>query len=92
MPDVARLTDLSINNGTPMVVTPVVKTYVNGLLAGVVSTECQYATKGSSPQPARYIKAGAQKTFIEGYAAARYGDPLADNDAVGHGSPNTFIE
>lgn len=100
MPAVIRIGDASTGHGcfppTALVMTPVAKTFFNGILAGVVSGSCQHATHccgipchtGSARSPS----SGASKTFIEGNAAARIGDNISCGDACGEGSPNSFIE
>lgn len=100
MPAVTRLGDMSTGHGcfppTAMILTPVSKTYFNGILAGVMSTQCQFETHSCPPivHPAseRFISSGASKTYIEGYKAARIGDSIDCGDAVAEGSSNTFIE
>ncbi len=100
MPAVIRLGDMSTGHGcfppTNLVQTPVSKTFINGILAGVVSGDCQHTahTCGTTthPQNTRNPSSGASKTFIEGFPAARIGDNIACGDACGEGSPNTFIE
>jgi hypothetical protein len=103
MAAIAKLGDLSKGHApwppTPMVQTPITKTYFNGALAGAVDPSCQYASHVSvlfpfpvHPQSTRYPTSGSSKTYIEGYPVARTDDPLADGDFVGPGSPNSFIE
>ena len=100
MPAVTRMGDMSTGHGcfppTAMIATPVTKTFFNGKLAGVVSTECQFETHSCPPithlASERFISSGASKTFIEGYKAARIGDSIACGDAVAEGSSNSFIE
>lgn len=103
MPAISRKGDMSTGHGdwppTAMSATPVSKTYFNGILAGVVDPACQFDqhTKVSSPYTVhpkenRYPSSGSTKTYIEGFAAARIGDPLSDGDAIAAGSPNTFVK
>ena len=100
MPAVIRLGDMSTGHGcfppTPLVVTPVSKTFFNGILAGVVSGACQHDTHSCGivvhPQSTRNPSSGSSKTFIEGSPAARIGDNITCGDACGEGSPNSFIE
>lgn len=99
MPAISKLGDMSTGHEgfppTPMVTTPVVKTYVNGILAGVADPQCQFVEHhmGSTvhPQQDRYpIPAPGNKTYIEGYPIARIGDSLHDGDAIAEGSSNSF--
>jgi len=100
MPAIIRIGDLSTGHGcfapTTLVVTPVQKTFVNGIKAGVVSPACQYISHVCGivvhPQSSRNPASGAIKTFIEGNPAARIGDSIACGDACAQGSTNTFIE
>lgn len=100
MPAVIRLNDMSTGHGcfppTNLVSTPVSKTFVNGILAGVVSGSCQYTTHVCGivvhPSSGRTPSSGSSKTFIEGNPAARIGDDIACGDTCGEGSPNSFIE
>lgn len=100
MPSVARKGDLSTGHGcfspTAMVLTPVSKTFFNGILAGVLDTGCQFATHtcglSTHPQNTRTVNSGAGKTYIEGKLAARIGDNIGCGDAIAQGSPNSFIE
>lgn len=100
MPSVARKGDLSTGHGcfppTAMVLTPVSKTFFNGILAGVLDTGCQFATHtcglSTHPQNTRTVNSGADKTYIEGKLAARIGDNIGCGDAIAQGSPNSFIE
>jgi uncharacterized Zn-binding protein involved in type VI secretion len=100
MPAVSRIGDMSTGHGcfppTALVSTPVAKTFFNGKLASVVDSSCLHAPHicglvihaGSTRSPS----SGASKTFIEGKFAARIGDNIACGDAIGEGSPNSFIE
>lgn len=100
MPAVSRIGDMSTGHGcfapTALVLTPVVKTFFNGVLASVVSSGCQHEShccgtvchSGSERSPS----SGAGKTYIEGFAAARIGDNIACGDAIAQGSSNSFIE
>ena len=100
MPAVIRLGDVSTGHGcfppTNLAATPVSKTYVNGILAGVVSGGCQYTAHSCGivvhPNTSRTPSSGASKTYIEGNPAARIGDNISCGDACGQGSTNTFIE
>jgi uncharacterized Zn-binding protein involved in type VI secretion len=98
MPAVIRLGDFSTGHlcffPTPLVSTPVNKTFINGKKPGVVSNLCQHLphTCGIVIHVTRDPSDGASKTFIEGYPAARIGDDISCGDACGEGSPNTFIE
>lgn len=100
MPAVIRIGDKSTGHGcfppTSLVITPVQKTFINGIKAGVVSSACQYVQhvckKAVHPQATRTPSSGATKTFIEGNPAARIGDNIGCGDACAQGSPNTFIE
>lgn len=100
MPAVVRLGDKSTGHGcfppTPMVGSPVSKTFINGIKPGVQNGQSFHATHscGTSthPQPsARAHSGGSGNTFIEGFPAARIGDNIACGDAIAQGSPNTFI-
>lgn len=99
MSAIVRLGDMSTGHGcfppTPLVTTPIQKTYVNGVLAGVADPSCQFAahTCGltTHPQQERYpIPNPNNKTFIEGYPIAVIGDDIACGDAIAEGSANTF--
>jgi uncharacterized Zn-binding protein involved in type VI secretion len=100
MPAQSRIGDLSTGHGcfspTELVLTPVVKSFFNGILASVVSAECQHETHCCGPvchsDSERSPSSGAIKTFIEGLPSARIGDSIACGDAIAEGSPNTFIE
>lgn len=100
MPAVSRKDDLSTGHGcfspTPMVATPVNKTYFNDKLAGVVSEECQFESHTcgivTHSQVERFVSSGASKTFIEGIPAARIADDIGCGDAIAEGSENSFIE
>jgi uncharacterized Zn-binding protein involved in type VI secretion len=100
MPAVVRIGDQSTGHGcfppTPMLATPVSKTFVNGIKVGVVNNASYHATHScgitTHAQPAaRAHTSGSSNTFIEGKAAARIGDNIACGDAIAQGSPNTFI-
>lgn len=98
MPAISKLGDMSTGHDnyppTAMIRTPVVKTFINGKLAGVVSPLCQFATHSSGasvhPDTTRYPVRSSGKTWIEGYLAAYIGDPLADGDEIAEGSANSF--
>lgn len=98
MPALSKLGDLSTGHdgypATKMITTPVVKTFINGKLAGVVSPLCTFEShsKGASVHPSntRYPVRSSGKLYIEGYLAAWVGDPLADGDTIGEGSTNSF--
>jgi uncharacterized Zn-binding protein involved in type VI secretion len=100
MPAVSRKDDLSTGHGcfspTPMMVTPVKKTYFNDKLAGVVDSACQFETHScgitTHSQAERFVSSGASKTFIEGIKAARIGDDINCGDAIAEGSEDSFIE
>jgi uncharacterized Zn-binding protein involved in type VI secretion len=70
------------------------KSYINGLLVGLVGDQYQPHPVGNTMHSGglREITSGASKTFIEGLAVARVGDPVADGDKVGTGSSNSFVE
>lgn len=97
MTSVVRLTDESSGHGcfppTTLVFTPVQKTFINGLKAGVVGSQYSTHTCGDTvhPQPSRTIVSGSNKTFIEGHAVARLGDPIGCGDVCAQGSEDTFI-
>ncbi len=67
-----------------------VKTYVGGVLVGVVGD--QFAPHLGHIGAQRQITAGAAKTFFEGFVAARVNDPIADGDQVADGNAKTIIE
>lgn len=99
MAALVKLGDMSTGHDcfppTPMVKTPVKKTYINGLLAGVADKECQFAahTCGNTthPQTDRYpLPNPKYKTFIEGFPIAVVGSDLYCGDAIAEGSSNTF--
>jgi len=102
MSGIAKLGDLSRGHDgyppTPMVTTPITKTYYNGKLIGALSPLCQYQahSKGNSthPQESRYPITGSSKTFVEGYAIIRKGDLLNDGDYVEvvQDATNSYIE
>jgi uncharacterized Zn-binding protein involved in type VI secretion len=100
MPAVSRIGDMSTGHGcfapTALIQTPVTKTFFNGILASVIDTGCLHAphTCGVTTHAGatRSPSSGASKTFIEGKLAARIGDNIACGDAIGEGSPNSFIE
>lgn len=81
---------------TPLIQTPVTKTFFNGILAGVVDSQCQHAphTCGVVTHAAaeRAPSAGSSKSFIEGNPAARIGDDITCGDTCAEGSTNSFIE
>lgn len=100
MAALSKLGDMSTGHGcfppTAMVTTPVTKTYVNGILAGVADPQCQFATHvcgtTTHPQSERYpIPAPGNKTFIEGYPIAKIGDDINCGDAIAEGSGNSFM-
>lgn len=100
MPAAYREGDISTgeDGGAPTALTALnqcTKTYINGKLAAVVGDQHEMhvipiATVHSGS--ARAISSGASKTYAEGILCARTGDPIADGDKCGEGSPNTFIE
>lgn len=100
MPAAVRIGDMSTGHGcfppTPMVDSPVSKTFINGVKPGVVSPNSTHATHScgrvTHPQGAQRSHAsGSSNTFIEGFPAARIGDNISCGDAIAQGSPNTFI-
>lgn len=100
MPAVIRLNDMSTGHGcfppTPLVQTPVTKTFFNGILAGVIDEQCQHAPHTCIPVThagvERSPSMGSTKSFIEGKAAARIGDDITCGDTCAEGSTNSFIE
>ena len=70
------------------------KSYVAEGLIGTVGDQFDLHTKGSTTHQTsqRQISSGASKTFFEGKAAARVGDPIADGDKVAQGSAKTNVE
>lgn len=99
MPAVIRLGDLSTGHGcfapTPLVKTKVSKTFVNGILPGVIDELCQYEDHCCGPNchtdVERSPSVGSTKTYFEGSPVARIGDNIACGDACAEGSFNTFI-
>lgn len=100
MPAIVRIGDKSTGHGcfppTPMLATPVSKTFVNNKKVGVVSNASFHATHSCGivvhQQPsARAHVSGSNNTFIEGFPAARIGDNISCGDAIAQGSTNTFI-
>lgn len=100
MPAVARLSDTSTGHScfppTTMISTPVVKTFFNDKLAGVVDPNCKFAahTCGKTVHipDIRIPSSGASKTYIEDKKAARIGDSIQCQCALSQGSTNSFIE
>lgn len=100
MPAVSRIGDRSTGHGcfppTNLIETPVAKTFFNGKLAGVVSTNCKFAAhvcgRITHIPDIRVPSSGASKTYIEGNLAARIGDNIQCGDAIAEGSANSFIE
>lgn len=100
MPAISKIGDMSTGHDnyppTAMVRTPIVKTYINGNLAGAVSPLCQFAShsKGTSVHPdnTRYPVRSSGITYIEGYLAAYIGDDLADGDTIAQGSSDLFVK
>jgi uncharacterized Zn-binding protein involved in type VI secretion len=100
MPAVSRLDDLSTGHGcfppTKLITTPVSKTYFNGKLAAVVSSNCKFQAHvcglTTHNSDIRIPSSGASKTYIEGNKAARIGDNIQCGDAIAEGSSNSFIE
>jgi uncharacterized Zn-binding protein involved in type VI secretion len=97
----SKLGDMSTGHGcfppTAMVVTPVTKTFINGILAGVADPQCQFATHVCGitvhPQSQRYpIPQPNNKTYIEGYPIACIGDDISCGDVIAQGSSNSFTE
>ncbi len=70
------------------------KSYVAEGLIGTVGDQFDPHTKGSTTHQTsqREITSGASKTYFEGNAAARVGDPIADGDKVKDGSAKTNVE
>lgn len=97
MASVVRLGDESSGHGcfppTNLVTTPATKTYINGILIGLVGGQYSTHTCGDNthPQSTRSIASGSTKTFVEGYSVARLGDPISCGDVCAQGSENTFI-
>ena len=70
------------------------KTYVGGVLVGVVGDQFEAHTVGKTTHQdsLREIIAGASKTYFEGFLAARINDPIADGDEVADGNAKTIVE
>jgi len=92
-----RIGDNSEGHGqwppTPLVYTPVTRTFVDGKLIAVVGA--QYAPHTANnvthQQPNRtIIGSGSSTTFIEGYPMARVGDPISCGDKVAPSNSNSF--
>lgn len=99
MPAIVRIGDMSTGHScfppTPMAVSPVSKTFINGVNPGVVDSGSQHVAHSCGntvhPNSTRTHSSGSSNTFIEGKPAARIGDNISCGDAVGQGSPNTFV-
>jgi hypothetical protein len=102
MAGIAKLGDLSRGHDgfppSPMVTTPIKKTYYNGKLIGALSPLCQYEAHSSGStthqQTERYPITGSSKTYVEGFAIIRKGDQLNDGDyvEVEESATNSYIE
>lgn len=97
---VAKLGDLSRGHGcfppTPMVTTPITKTYFNNILAGVADPSCQFAAhrcgRTTHQQQERYpLPLPNNKTFIEGYPIAIVGSLINCGDIIDQGSSNSYM-
>lgn len=100
MPAAVRIGDMSTGHGcfppTPMAESPVTKTFINGVIPGVVAPTSTHVTHSCGSVvhrqgPERSHSSGSSNTFIEGFPATRIGDNISCGDAVAQGSPNTFI-
>ena len=69
------------------------KSYLKGGMVGVVGDQFEAHTVGRTvhQDSLRQIVSGSSKTFFEGFAAARTGDPIADGDQVGDGDAKTNV-
>lgn len=69
------------------------KTFLSGGVVGVVGDQFEAHTVGRTVHQdgLREIVSGSTKTFFEGFAAARTGDPISDGDAVGEGDAKTKV-
>lgn len=69
------------------------KTFLFGGLVGVVGDQFESHVVGHTTHSdsLREIISGSTKTFFEGFAAARTGDPIADGDQVGDGDAKTTV-
>lgn len=101
MSAIAKLGDMSTGHGcfppTAMVTTPVRKTFVNGILAGVADPSCQFASHTcgvvTHVQSERYpLPMPGNKTYIEGYPIAIIGSDINCGDAIAEGSSNSFMK
>ncbi len=94
MNEAYRLTDFSEGHGcwipTELDTVPPQRTFVNGLLSATVDGMHLVHVCGT-PHFDRNIVEGSKTVFIEGFAAARTGDPIACGDTCGIGSLDTFI-
>ena len=70
------------------------KSYVGGILIGVVGDQFEEHTANKSlhKDALREIISGASKTYFEGKLAARINDPIADGDEVAEGNAKTIVE
>lgn len=98
MKGLVLLGDLSVGHGcfppSPLIATPVTRTFFNNKLPGVVSPACYYAAhvcgNTTHQTPSRTFISGSNTMFIEGYPAARTDDPIACGDKAGPSISNTL--
>lgn len=73
-------------------ISPVTKTYVEGILATVItSTHPNHPPPIPYPSHNRTTTGGSEKSFIEGLRAGRKGDAIACGDTLGTSATKTFI-
>lgn len=97
MPGFVRIGDMSAGHDdyppSPLVYTPVTRTYFNGKLLGVNGG--QYASHTDSdgnthPQSSRIINAASNTTYFEGQPVAVIGDAITDGDVCAQCSEDSF--
>ena len=88
MPKVSKIGVLSTGADTfppsAMIYTPATRTYVDGVLIGLIGAQFAPHTRGSITHAgeSRVVVSGSTKTFIEGIGVARVGDLIADGDTI----------
>lgn len=97
MPAQARLGDMSAGHACfapTAIVSGVASTvFINGIPAALVGSihgphTCDKTTHAGG---LRQVVSGSSTVFIEGKAAARIGDTIADGDCIAQGSGNVFV-
>lgn len=102
MPDLVLLGDISDGScgyvPSPLISTPVTKTFFKGKLPAVVDQNCFFAEHvkpGTSlihPTSIRTFVSGSSNTLIEGFPAARVGDPITCGDSISVASSDLNIQ